>query len=323
MTLSKLAKLANVSISVVSKAFAGKSGVSEEMREHVFSVARKYGCFQQFYHARYDKPVIAVIIPEVISKYYIKPIEIFKKNIEENGYTMLLSISNFDSRLTEDLVRYYSEHIKVDGILLVGSQFDFSFNCETDLISVITSKSIEACDCVGLSFENGIRKCLEYLLQNGHRRVAYIGEPLTDGREKVIISEMQRIGLPVNPDFFIVSQQRFENAGKDGTARLMNLQGDKPTAIIGAYGYIAEGIISRLSEMGLSVPEDMSVISMDSDPFPIHPTIDVAHIPSETEHLCAQALKLLHERIKNESAAPDAYVEVSTSFYKGNSIKKV
>ena len=66
MTLSKLAQLANVSVAVVSKAFAGKDGVSEAMREHVFAVAKEHGCFQQFYHARYDKPVIAVIIPEAI-----------------------------------------------------------------------------------------------------------------------------------------------------------------------------------------------------------------------------------------------------------------
>ena len=38
MTLSKLAKLANVSVSVVSKAFSGRDDVSEEMRERVFAV---------------------------------------------------------------------------------------------------------------------------------------------------------------------------------------------------------------------------------------------------------------------------------------------
>ena len=66
MTLSKLAQLANVSVSVVSKAFSGRSDISDAMREHVFQVARENGCFQQFYHVPYDKPVIAVIIPEII-----------------------------------------------------------------------------------------------------------------------------------------------------------------------------------------------------------------------------------------------------------------
>ncbi len=324
MTLSKLAKLANVSISVVSKAFAGKSGVSEEMREHVFSVAREHGCFQQFYHARYDKPVIAVIIPEAISKYYIRYIETLKKDIEKNGYTMLLSISNFDSQLTEELVRYYSEHIKVDGLIIVGSKLNFSFDCATELISVATPQSPAPDACVTLSPNRGVRECLEYLFENGHRRIAYIGEPLTEGKEKVIIGEMERLGLEINPNFFILSSKRFENAGKDGVPELMALKKcERPTAIIGAYGYITQGIISMLSEMGLSVPGDMSVISMDSDPFPIHPEIDIAHIPSETDTLCAEALKLLHERINAETTVFTTHIEVSSRFYKGNSIKKL
>ena len=70
MTLSKLAKLANVSVSVVSKAFSGRDDVSESMREHVFAVAKEHGCFHQFYHVPYDRPVVAVIIPEIISNYY-------------------------------------------------------------------------------------------------------------------------------------------------------------------------------------------------------------------------------------------------------------
>ena len=99
MTLSKLAQLANVSVSVVSKAFSGKGDVSDAMREHIFSVAKEHGCFQKFYHARYDKPVVAVIIPEAISKYYIHYIETLKKDMDESGYTMLLSISNFDNAM--------------------------------------------------------------------------------------------------------------------------------------------------------------------------------------------------------------------------------
>ncbi len=124
MTLSKLAQLANVSVSVVSKAFSGREDVSESMREHVFSVAREHGCFGQFYHARYDKPVIAVIIPEAISKYYIKYVEELKVRLERNNCTLLLSISNFDQKMEGELIRYYSEHGKVDALIVVNGYCD-------------------------------------------------------------------------------------------------------------------------------------------------------------------------------------------------------
>lgn len=323
MTLSKLAQLANVSVAVVSKAFAGKDGVSEAMREHVFAVAREHGCFQQFYHARYDKPVIAVIIPEAISKYYIHYIETLKKDIEESGYTMLLSINNFDAQLTEDLVRYYSEHIKVDGLILVGSKLDFSFACDSALISISSPHEFRMGSYINHSLTKGVRECIEYLYKNGHRDIAYVGEPLTEGKEDFIISEMKRLGMEIRKEWFISSRSRFEEAGKDGVRKIMSLTGKKPTAIMGAYGYITQGIIYALSEMGMSVPEDMSVISMDSDPFPIHPTLDVAHIPSATEEICAEAMKLLHLRIKNGNTNLSETINVDSCFIRGNSIKKL
>ena len=69
MTLSELARLANVSVSVASKAFSGRGDVSEAMKDHVFEVAKKYGCFHQFYNVPYDHRVVALIIPEAISEY--------------------------------------------------------------------------------------------------------------------------------------------------------------------------------------------------------------------------------------------------------------
>lgn len=323
MTLSKLAQLANVSVSVVSKAFAGKNGVSEAMREHVFAVAKEHGCFQQFYHARYDKPVIAVIIPEAISKYYIHYIETLKKDIEESGYTMLLSINNFDAQLTEDLVRYYSEHIKVDGLILVGSKLDFSFACDTALISISSPREFKTGAHIVQSLQTGVHDCIEHLYANGHRDIAYVGEPLTEGKEDFIISEMNALGLEVRKEWFISSPFRFEEAGRDGVRRLLSTNGKKPTAIIGAYGYITQGIISELTEMGFCVPNDVSVISMDNDPFPIHHLLDVSHIPSATEELCAAAMKLLHDRIRSDEPNSTQVINIDSCFVLGNSIKSL
>ena len=64
MTLSKLAKLAHVSVSTASKAFSESPDISSETREMIFSIAKAQGCFKKFYNAKYPKLVIAVIAPE-------------------------------------------------------------------------------------------------------------------------------------------------------------------------------------------------------------------------------------------------------------------
>ena len=134
MTLSKLAQLAHASVSTVSKAFSGKGDISDATREHIFSVAREHGCFQQFYHMPYDRPVVAVVIPEAVSQTYLRYVETLRKELEKNEYTMLLSISNFDPQMLQELTRYYFEHGKVDGLILVGGSVSLPPDCRTVLI---------------------------------------------------------------------------------------------------------------------------------------------------------------------------------------------
>ncbi len=318
MTLSKLAQLANVSVSVVSKAFSGKGDVSDAMREHIFAVAKEHGCFQKFYHARYDKPVVAVIIPEAISKYYIHYIETLKKDMEENGYTMLLSISNFDNTMQSELIRYYTEHSKVDGLIVFGNS-ELPENSSTALICISEKKQTIGA-VISHDIRNGVRASLERLKALGHTRIAYIGEPLVHSKAEVIKDEMQKLRMEISDEMFYTSRMRFEEAGKDGVRTFWNDLIEKPTAIFGAYGYITQGILSELNGMGLSVPEDVSVISLDNDPFPIHASLDVACIPSGIEEVCSEAMKLLRERIGSATPNAACHIRLESKFHEGNTI---
>lgn len=317
MTLSKLAQLANVSVSVVSKAFSGREDVSESMREHVFAVAREHGCFQQFYHVPYDKPVVAVIIPEVISQFYIHYMETLKKNLEESGYTMLLSISNFDDQMKEELIRYHVEHGKVDGLIVFGSCPTFS-SPSTAVVSFGRENPVFGCN-VKFCLREGMEQALLALKAAGHRRIAYVGEPLTEGKALLFRELLEQHGFETSKEYLVCSRFRFAEAGADG-ARQLWVQDQKPTAIFGAYGYITQGILSELERMGVSVPEEVSVISMDSDPDPVHPTREVACIPSEIETVCAAMVRALSERIRSKHPNAPQIMEVSTRFVRGDTV---
>ena len=65
MNLSMIAKLAGVSVSTASKAFAGSREISAETRERIFQIARENGCFDKYIKSKYKKKVIAVIYPEL------------------------------------------------------------------------------------------------------------------------------------------------------------------------------------------------------------------------------------------------------------------
>ena len=58
MTMNELAKLANVSVSTVSKAFSDADDVSEDTKDLVFAIAKEQGCFGKFYKGKYHKKII-------------------------------------------------------------------------------------------------------------------------------------------------------------------------------------------------------------------------------------------------------------------------
>ena len=66
MNLAKLAQLANVSVSTVSKAFSDSPEISGQTREIIFNVAKEHGCFDKYYKPVYSKKVIAVIFLTIL-----------------------------------------------------------------------------------------------------------------------------------------------------------------------------------------------------------------------------------------------------------------
>ncbi len=315
MTLSKLAQLANVSVSVVSKAFSGRPDISDAMREHVFAVAREHGCFHQFYHVPYDKPVIAVIVPEVISNYYIRYIQSLGKQFEQKGYTMLLSISNFDRRLTSELVRYYTEHGKVDGLLLLShpNELPQSLSCTT-----VAMFDCDALPSVHQDLSSGLRDALAALKECGHTRVGYVGEELTRSKQQLFVQLAAELGLEARPEWVICSRHRFEEAGLDGMRRILAAP-ERPSAVFGAYSYITRGVIKGLRNAGVRLPKDVSVISMDSDGGALDLLVRIAHITTGIDACCEAAVSLIAKRMQNNSTPPEKIL-IPTEFDAGDSI---
>ena len=85
MTMRDLAKLANVSVSTVSKAFREADDVSPQTREQIFALAKEQGCFGKYYKGRYHKKVVAIICPELLSDYYSRFTEGLREQIEKSG----------------------------------------------------------------------------------------------------------------------------------------------------------------------------------------------------------------------------------------------
>lgn len=297
MTLRELAALTNVSISTVSKAFNDADDVSLETKEMIFAAAKKHGCFGKYYKGKYHKKIIAVICSELRSSFYANYVEKLKSRIERDNGIVLISTDDFQSQKQAELIEYYSSYLKVDGIFVFDLAAVPKKNWEVPVISLLSSKVTET-DCVCVDFDTPICQAIEHLKELGHRRIAFIGEPLTRHKQEIFCRMMHQNHLPISQDYLVQSEDRFERAGQDGISKLLALP-VPPTAVLCAYDYIAMGAINYLVSSGFKVPEDVSVIGMDNVTSFEYTNRPLTSIDSSPEEICDIAWDLLRRKMEN------------------------
>ncbi len=313
MTMRKLAELAGVSVSTVSKAFSGSKEVSAQQRKHIFELAKENGCFEKYYKALPGKPVIAVISPEYQSVYYAHQFALLEREIRARGAMMLAGCYNFDTEELRELYDYYAQHVKVDGMILYR---DIP-NAHPAVPTVVIGKSTKA-DSITISWEGPIAQMLDLLGKNGHKEIAYIGEKNTATKRRVFEAEMKKRGLVPQ---IVETSVRFEAAGYEMMQKLLS-QPEPPTAVLAAYDAIAVGAMKAVYEHGLGIPGDISIVGMDDVKHNPYFDVPLASVTSYNEDLCEIAVDLLFERMRNRDAKRK-HVRVSAELVCRGSVGKV
>jgi LacI family transcriptional regulator len=267
ITLSKLAKMANVSVSTASKAFSMSHEVSEETRNHIFEIAKSEGVFKKFYNAKYPKLVIAVICPEFEGRHYSGVIATLRQELSALGCEMTVASSDFSKDTGNELFEYYSNYTSVDGIIILDSEVDrLSYEVPTVYMYAPKLPEDEKDKCprayVGVSQYKAIAEGIEYFKSHGIRDIGYIGEPLTISRYEKFIKAMSSAGLVPREGAVILDGARFEEGGYRAMLELID-KNTLPRAVFCAYDHMAIGAMRALYERGLSVPRDVRLFAVD------------------------------------------------------------
>jgi len=309
MTLKKLAELTGYSVSTVSKAFSYAEDVSEQTRNDIFEEAKRQGVFHKYHHEKYEKKIIAIILPELKSYFYSAYAEELQRIIEADNGIVVLSTDGFDSKKRSELIDYYDQYMNVSGMLVVGFPKRDANALHTPVVSLLHTKS-ENCDCVCVGNEWPIHQAVRHLHELGHERIAYVGEPLTVERKDIFLRAMLSEGLTVSNATCYTSPYRFERAGADGV-RWALAQEPRPTALFCAYDYIAFGAVHELNDKGLCVPQDMSVIGVDNVATSEYMGTPLTTLDSHTAEVSRIAYDLLKRKMRGELYRLHQTIEIS------------
>ena len=262
MTLSKLARLANVAVSTASKAFSMSDDINEQTREEIFRVARENGCFKKFFNAKYPKFVIALICPEVDSRHYSELCRYLQQRLQTRGCEICISSTEFSAAATADMIEYYEKYSSADAIILIDPPATVLPPHETPIIS-LGSRAHNADVTLCLDYMTALKSALTDFKAAGISHIGFIGEPHTVTKLSAFKSAVSEIYGFTEEKYISVSDLRFEKGGC-AAARALYSRGALPEAIICAYDDMALGAMRFFHDNGISVPDDIKVIGMDN-----------------------------------------------------------
>jgi LacI family transcriptional regulator len=274
VTIREVASAAGVSVSTVSRVLNDKDDVAAETYERVQQVIAELG-YSSSLAARSMRSrrtnVIGLIVPDVDDSFSIQVMKGVNRAITELDYDLLIYTSgSIKKRSAADRERHFVSLLNgsiTDGIIIVTPAAT-SFSTAAPVVAVDPNN--QSPDCPGITAANheGSVAAMQYLIGLGHKRIGFIGgrSDLQCAHQRLqgYTDSLARAGLVSDPDLIAVGDFSAQTA-RDCARRLLSLS-EPPTAIFAANDQSAIGAIEAARDMGLRVPEDLSVVGFDNIP---------------------------------------------------------
>ena len=277
VTIHQVAEEAGVSIQTVSRVINNRSDVSEETRKRIREIMGRLG-YQPFAIARglasNRTYTLGLVTVDFADPWFSQVVTGAEQEAHEHGYCFMLGSSACNPEDEPKFLRLLTER-HVDGILFVrASCAEESKHLlrmkEMGVQVVTTGFHPRGWDLTVVDVDNigGGRKATEYLIGLGHRRIAMLTGPLdwnsARDRQDGYIQALEANGISTDPELIVEASWLH----RDGYLSMKRLLDKKLpfTAVFAQNDRLARGAISALHEVGLRVPEDISIIGYDDIP---------------------------------------------------------
>lgn len=275
-SVKKISEVTGFSTATVSNALNMKRGVNKETVERIFQAAAELGYSLTAKGLKSIKFVLFRRSGQIIddSAFHPAVIEGVEQAAKENGLSTLFVRLDREAPDYEEQVSKLSMDLSCGVILLATEMeredFQSFLPCRTPLVLLDGWCGGMPFDGVLINNTESAEMAVTYLIEHGHRRIGYIGGDFRiqnfRSREQGCQLALEEHGLELRPDWRVLVGVRLENA-YEGMLRWLESGPELPTAFFADNDMIALGAIKALTQKGIRVPEDVSVVGFDNLPY--------------------------------------------------------
>lgn len=305
-----IAKKAGFSISTVSRVLNGKAEqyrISKKSQIKIRETAKRLNYVPNQFAASLKSGksnTIALIIPSLSNPFFASIASEINAEIRNRGYITIIGDSDENSEIeNEELLQMQSRNI--EGLVIAPSSQDYK-NIkrlhDQGLPVVCIDRYFEDLDIPYVSTDNyrGAYMATQHLLEHGHTRIACIQgvEESTPNRLRIQGYKDAMVNARVKDYSISGNDFSVQNGYKE--TKLLLQQKHRPTAIFALSNTIAMGSMKALKEEGLSIPDDMSIITFDDHPYLDYLATPLTCIAQPTREICRIAVKHLFFMLDNK-----------------------
>ena len=282
ITIKDIAKQCGVGISTVSRAINNHPDINPETRQMIMQVIEKTGFIPNNSARnlkRTDAKCIAVLVKGITNPFFNSMIQIIEEETQRNRYALVLR--HVEAHEDEvDVALELEKEKRLRGIVFLGGRFAHSEEKigKLNVPFIFSTIGIDISDRIGKAEFSNIavddrlesKKMTEYLLDLGHRRIAFITESEEEsvGRRRIegYREAFTGRGIPVPEQLICYVHDEIDHFSMENgylTMKKFLETGEKVTAVYAASDMLAIGVCRAVLETGKRIPEDISVAGYD------------------------------------------------------------
>ncbi|WP_027965234.1 LacI family DNA-binding transcriptional regulator [Halalkalibacillus halophilus] len=323
VSIKDVAKEAGVSVSVVSKALNNYPDVGEKTRMHILEVAE---------HMNYAPNRIAKNLSSKKNSAISLISSGFEANDQKdnNSFELFKGIYYGSQQLNVDFSIYFTDSFKqreqsyvqfcrernIGGAILQGIRLDDPFfkemvdtNVPCVLVDVLVEEPIDYVGSVSICNREATAEMTDYLIERGHTDLAIMAGTkeayVNEERLKGVYDSTEKLGLKIKGDYILHADFNDEKAYQ---LALDFLKEHRPSAVICFSDLMAYGVIRAAQELGVRVPEDLSVTGFDNSMISGLTSPTITTISQDFFEMGKASAYLLHQLMNESEEAKETFL---------------
>lgn len=308
VTVSDIAAFAGVSSATVSRVINHRELVKAQTVKAVEDAMMALGVYpkQNAVQDSYSRNIIVLNVQDIRNTFYQQIMDGANISAKSHGCDLMITQSSLKRDRIPDFIRLL-KNVKASGVILLSALPTQSLDAISQEFPIVQCSEYNPesnLPYVSINNYESAKVATEYLIASGRHKIAFLNGPLSYQyaveRRRGYMDTMNNYGLSVRPDWCIQLPKVDFDMAYTSVRKMLDSR-ILPNAIFAVSDILAAAAIKAVTQSGLDVPEDISVVGFDNSPISVMTSPSITTVSQPAYQLGFCACDMVHDIFSNNS----------------------